>query len=272
MRHGLLFIVLATAGGGSLSAQYARRPADTLRFREVTISQATFESPQGLLQMDSEHDAIIALVFGRADSARAWYQSLRIAAASPAGRQEPSTAAALGKPFVLRFDARGRIATLAVPEFPASFKGITDLSHQFDDYFLRLPAKALALGTVWADTLVLSKANGPSTSRSEQRASYRVERDTVVAGVRAYVVSMRQDLALEGSEPVQGQQQLTATTSLKGSDEGIFVFAPTPGALLGRRRTGTLAGSVTYVGGPAPIKIPYRLSYTNTITSLAASR
>jgi hypothetical protein len=263
---GRLLCLASIALSSSASAQYTRSPRDTVRVREVTTGTMRIVAPTGAIDARTEHDAVIAVAFGPADSAQAWYESLRLAMRLPQGAQEPSTAEALRRPFVLRFDDRGRIETLSSPTFPASFEGVTDLSHQFDDLFPRLPATPLALGMTWIDTAVV-EANGSTgrRSRHERITSNRVVRDTTVAGERAWVIASTQRLADASSQPVKGQP-LTAHTKLTGADTGVFVFSRVGRGLLGRERSGSLSGSLTYEGGSQPVVVQLQQSYRNTVT------
>ena len=259
----LLFVAATLAPLGTLDAQYTRSRTDTIRLREVTTTTSTLETPQGALELKSEHDALIAITFGGGDSARAWYESLRLAASSPRGRQAPPTEAALRLPFVLEFDANGRIRTLAAPTFPTAFQGVSDLTRQFDDLFIPIPAQPLQVGVAWTDTTTITRANGEVRSTFVRRGTYRVVRDTVVSREPAFVISATQDLESRSSQPVQG---LTVTSTLAGRDEGIVVFAKA-GRLLVRQRKGDLRGAITYSGGPSPVRMPQRTQYTNTVTS-----
>ena len=65
----------------------------------------------------------------------------------------------MGPRFVLH--ARdGRIETLRAPEQSDETRQLTDLSRQFDDFFLRLPAAPLTVGTEWVDTMSFSETEG----------------------------------------------------------------------------------------------------------------
>lgn len=169
------------------------------------------------VELRSDHDATIAVAFGRADSAHAWYEALRITMRSPQGQQEPGTSAALHRPFTLRFDDRGRIETLAVPSFPASFNGVFDLSRQFDDLFPRLPDRPLRLGLSWSEsTMVESTGDGPRRWRHSRTITSRVVRDTTIDGDRAWVIEFAQQHSVGSSQPVEGQP-MTVRTELTGA-------------------------------------------------------
>lgn len=108
--------LLLAAWASSAAAQYRRVAGDTIHVREVTTSRMTLTAPSGTVSRRSEHDARIAVVAAGADSARGWYERLRIARVTPQGRQAPATDGALSRPFELTFDARGRITTARAPE------------------------------------------------------------------------------------------------------------------------------------------------------------
>lgn len=248
-------------------ATYARAPGDTLRFREITHGSSTLEAPRGTLAISSEHDATVAITFLRGDTARAWYEALVLAVQSPQGDVRPATTEALRKPFVLELDRRGRVRTISTPRFPASFEGVSDLTRQFEDYFLTLPDGPLASGTAWVDTVLRRDSTAGRLSGSSRVSHYRVLRDTVVGRQRALVISARQELQLEAVEPGP-QPGLTTRSVLTGADSGVYVFAPATGRLLGRARTGKLEGTLGFEGGAQPVRIPQRFEYENSLTAV----
>lgn len=257
--------LLCTLSAPSANAQYRRSDRDTIRVREITTSRTAVGAPTGTVELRSEHDATIALSFGRADSARAWYESLRIAMVSPQGREEPATREALLRPFVLSFDARGRIQTLSAPEFPATFESVTDLSHQFDDLVVRLPSAPLVLGLAWVDTAVVeTRGNRDAYFRGERAIRSRVVRDTVIGGEPAWVIESIQRNRVSGAQRMKGQP-LVVRTELSGSDSGVVVFSTSRGRMLSRQRVGTLAGTLTYEGGPQPVVLPMNQRYENSV-------
>ena len=258
---GFLFGMSASAAG----AQYRRAAGDTIRVREVTTSRTTLTAPSGTVALRSEHDATIAVVAAGAESARGWYERLRIAMVTPQGRQAPATDGALSRPFELAFDARGRITTLRAPEFPAAFEAVSDLSHQFDDLFFRLPGAPLALDLSWVDTAVV-ETRGPegASFRAERIIRSRVVRDTLVAGESAWVIESVQRSTVSGAQRVKGQP-LTVRTALSGADSGLVVFSRERGRMLSRERSGGLAGTLTYEGGPQPVVLPMEQRYESAV-------
>jgi hypothetical protein len=266
--------VVASACGrvpaASTSAPYAERAAyrfgnDTLRFREVSDGRVAISGPQGNLEFKTAHDGTIAIARVGGDTARAWYEALAIGLTGPTSQLRPATDAALRQPFTLRMDERGRVTVLATPRFPASFKDVSDLTQQFADYFPRLPGQPLVVGTAWSDTTEHVTRDSARTSTMRSIAHYRVERDTVVGGMPAMVVSMRQELTIDGNGMAGGAPM---TSSQAGVEDGFFVFAPRTGRLLSRRRAARLEGELAMGSGAAPMTMKQTFSYTSNIDAL----
>jgi hypothetical protein len=260
-------LLVACALPASAQTTYAAPSGDTLRFREVLQGKVAVTTPQGEIPVTIEFRSTIGVVRMRGDSARAWYDSLSMVASSPAGEQRPAADSALKQPFRLAFDSRGRVRLVQAPKFPSSFQGLTDLSQQFNDYFLRLPEKPLVVGLAWSDSSVRRDSTADRTSRWATVAEYRVERDTVVDGVPAVIVAMKQRITVNGDGPVPNQP-MRATSVIEGGDEGFFVFAPRAGRLLARRRTGKLEGDTFLRGGGQEIAMRQSYTYTSTLDAV----
>jgi hypothetical protein len=252
MRH-LLVLVAAALVPAALHAQapeYRRPPGDTLRYREVTRAVSEITTPQGKMTLRSDHAARIAVAFAAGDTARAWYEALALRSDFPGGERVPQTAPLLRRPFVLTLGARGELATLSVPAFPAEVAESADLTHQFNDFFLKLPAVPLRRGAEWTDTTRTEATNAAGmTLRTTRIGSYRVRGDTTIGGTRAVVIEarMRNRLVSSGPSPTPGMK-LNALR--EGTETGTMVFAPATGRMMRRARTGTLSGHVEFVGGP----------------------
>jgi len=268
MSRTLAAAVLLLAGALPAAAQstYAST-GDTLHFRDVTQGKVTLTTPQGEIPVSVELRAGISVVRMRGDSARAWYDSLTLVASSPAGEQRPAADSALKRPFRLTFDPRGRVKLVEAPTFPKSFEGMTDLSRQFDDFFLRLPAKPLTVGLTWSDSSARTDSTAEKFSRWVTNADYRVDRDTVVGGTPAVVVVMKQHLKINAEGPVPNQP-LRATSALDGTEEGFFIFAPKAGRVLARRRTGRLEGDTFLKGGGGEFTMKQVYDYTGAVDAI----
>jgi hypothetical protein len=240
---------------------------DTLRFRETTRVQLTLTMPQGEMPMTMEQSGVLSLVRLPGDSARAWFDSLSISAKGPQGDIKPPTDSALNRPFRLSFDSRGRVKNVSAPQWPASLQGVTDLSHQFDDFFLRLPAQPLRVGLAWSDTLSQTDSTAERFSRWVRHTDYRVERDTTVGSSPALVVHAKQKMTATISAPIPNQQ-MRSDAQLTGEEEGFFVFAPKTGRLIARRREGKLEGPVKASGAMGEVQMNQSMAYTSTMDAL----
>lgn len=269
VRSALLGIplLLGVAVDSLLAQSYGRSDVDTLRFHELTRTEMTLSTPQGPMPVTSEHEATIGLMLLPGDKATAWYEALRLEMTTPSGSTALQTDAALRKAFRLTVDARGRVAVLEAPTFPASFESVTDLSHQFDDFFLRLPAEPLRMGLAWTDTLVRTDSSGGKSAQWHTVGTFQVERDTIVAGEAAFVISSRQQLRSETSGPVSGQA-MRAQSTLEGSDEGHFVYAPKSDRLLARHRTGNLRGTLTMTAAAGSQSMAQSYRYTHRLDAI----
>ncbi|HEU5185123.1 MAG TPA: hypothetical protein VFU01_11170, partial [Gemmatimonadaceae bacterium] len=129
---------------------YRFPPGDTLRYSERTDGRVTIETPNGPAHVTSEHAATIGVTRIAGDTVHAWYESLLLRDSGPgAQRKEPDTEALLRAPFTLSVSDRGTVRLHAFPQMPESIAGITDLTRQFDDFFITLPAKPLKPGLTW---------------------------------------------------------------------------------------------------------------------------
>jgi hypothetical protein len=268
MKLLLASLLLLPAALHAQAPQYRRAAGDTIRYREVTQATSEITSPQGALTLRSGHEARLAVAFARGDTARAWYEALKLRSEFPGGERVPATAPLLGKPFVLTLDARGGVETLSVPEFPQEVSEASDLTHQFNDFFVRLPASALRPGLEWTDTTRRETPNAAGrTVRTTRIGRFRVRGDTTVGGVRGVVVEARMNNRVEtaGPSPTPG---IELRTLQEGTETGLFVFSPERGRLLARRRAGSLEGHIEFIGGPQPMKLPQKMKYESTIEIL----
>ena len=268
MLRTLLASVALLAFALPVRAQDSYTPTrDTLRFRETTRMSMTLTMPQGEIPMTMEQSAQLSLVRLPGDSARAWFDSLTIAGKGPQGEMKPETDSALKRTFRLELDARGRVKNVSAPQWPASLIGVTDLSHQFDDFFLRLPAQPLKVGLAWSDTTALTDSTADRYSRWIRSADYHVLRDTTVDATPALVIGMKQKFGVTISAPIPGQQ-MRSDAQLHGEEDGYFVFAPKTGRLLGRRREGKLEGPVKASGAMGEMQMNQSISYTGMMDAV----
>lgn len=261
------FMVLCLAVAFTPGAAAAQVIGDTVSYHELTEARMTFRAPQGELSIDSRHDATIDFWQVRADSAQAWYQDLSITLRSPMRNAAPDLSSLRGQNYVLRVAGNGRVQTLATPVFPSSLEEITDLRHQFFDFFPARPAVALRTGLTWTDTLTMAEDSAGLKGVTTKVITYRVVRDTVFEGAAAFVVEGQGLVTMNTSGPLRGQPGMSMVMSFSGPEENHFVVG-TDARLLQRRRTADFSGEVTYEGGPAPVRMPVRQTYTSSIDVL----
>lgn len=240
--------------------------ADTLRYSETTVGEMILNTPRGDVVMGSEHDALIGFVKLRSDSAHAWYEDISVASTSPMGEQRPDLASVRGDLFVLHFDASGHVHALRTPDFPASVERITDLRHQFVDFFMPTPPSPLRVGLTWSDTVIVDHGRGDAGGgHSTKIASYRVVSDTILASTPAFVIEGEAELEVVSEAPVAGQPGLTMRMTMTGPEQNTFVVARDGGDLILRLRSAELTGVMEYLGAPQPIEMGVTRTYTNRI-------
>lgn len=257
---------------GSSVARY-RFGSDTLRYSEQTVSQVTMRVPGGEMVVKSSHDAGISIRGIGEGQAQAWFDRIVLRQDGPGqATQAPATDVLIGKPFTLAITATGHLQTQGVPPIPAAVGAVTDLSRQFDDFLVTLPSQSLAAGVVWSDTVVHRRGSRTDSASSTRHIrSYRVERDTMIAGARGVVLAVDQFVRVESTTPMPGRP-LQMHTLLEGEEHGTAVFVLSSGRLHSRERRGALSGALTITGGPQPTTIPQRFEYTSTLSLQASSR
>lgn len=259
----LLFAVLFVLPAAAQVPAY-HRAADAPRlYREVTRGTGALQTPDGPLALATFHDAHIEVRFTAPDTASATYRALTISMEAAGNRLAPDTAPVLGDPFVLYFPADGAVEVASTPIFPESFAGVSDLRHQFDDFFLPLPDAPLRHGLVWTRTATDPLDGGVRTTETR----YEVVGDTVVAGFEALIVAAHAQHTLSSTSPGPAPG-ITVVSELAGTDDGFFYFAPRDGVLVGRQRVGMLSGEIRYEGGPQPLVIPHTMRHENSIELL----
>ena len=258
----LSFVTVAPAPAQTTYAP----PGDTLRYHETQKNAVIITMPQGEMQVSANQEGTLAIVRLPGDSARAWFESLSLAAQSPQGEQKPPTDGVLRKPFRLTFDARGRVKLLEAPQFPEALAAFGDLANEFTDLFLRLPSKPLRIGLTWTDTLTRGDSTADRKLNATSITNYKVEKDTVVNGTPALLVRMTQGTTLHAEGPVPNQPGMRTDVTMEGNDAGFYIFAPKTGRMLARRRTGKLSGDVNIPAAGMTMK--QAIDYTNTVDAV----
>lgn len=266
-RAWLPALLLAAAPVAAQAPAYAR--ADTLRYREE-IDATVQTSGMGGGRTRLTQESTIALTWTRGDTARAWYEGMQAQAKNGSGQS--TLTARPGETaggFLLSVDASGRTRTLRTPVLPPPLDTEADsvLTAQFLDFFPVLPGEPLRVGLEWADadSVALTAGWWARDTRS------RVVRDTVIGGVNAVVVETETRLRIRRNSVLD--EEMSFRTELRGTERGRYVFAPSPGLLLRRERSGTLTGTeTTLLSGDPPRAARQTREYTATIELLSGGR
>ncbi len=264
----LVSALIGAAPGAKAAAQvagpYRFAVGDTARYHEVSHGEQELQTPQGSVSMSNEHDATIALTPSGPGTLVGWYEALVVSFTGPQGTQAPSTEPLLGKTFRLTASPEGRLQLDSAPAFPEGVAQITDLTHEFDDFLITVPAERPKVGATWQDTVHSNRSGDPEQVVDQEAVrSYRVRGDTVYAGRSAMVIEVETTHTMSMSGPVPGQS-MTATNRVTGSDSGLVIFDWDRGAMLYRSKKGALTGTLEFKGAQT-LTMQQKMTYTSTI-------
>jgi hypothetical protein len=80
------------------------------------------------------------------------------------------------------------------------------------------------------------------------------------------LVRFTQRATIHAEQPVPGQPGMRSDATLEGNTTGFYVFAPKPGRMLARRRTGKLSGDVNIAAAGMTMK--QAIDFTNTVDAV----
>lgn len=240
-------------------------PGDSVVYLEQTDARTAFERPTGEMAVaTSRHDAVIHVVRTAPDTLEAFYEHLRLRVTMAGRERSPETESLRWQRFVLH-DDDGRIETVATPPQPDEIRQMTDLTRQFDDFFFRIPALPLDVGTEWVDTTEFT-GGGQGTATRLTVTRFRVRGDTTMHGIAARVIDYQS--VIESSMTTPPTTQGTMTSSLVGEEEGVIVFAPDRELMLSRHRSGGLEGELVVEGNLETQRLPQTYHYESRIELL----
>jgi hypothetical protein len=88
-----------------------------------------------------------------------------------------------------------------------------------------------------------------------------------VGATPALVVHMKQKMSARVAAPIPNQP-MRSDAQLTGEEDGWFVFAPSTGRLIARRREGKLEGPVKASGAMGELEMNQSISYTGAMDAL----
>jgi len=236
---------------------------DTLRYRSTEQGTITIESPQGTLDVQSDTYAEVTFEPREDATMVARYDSLSMYVGGPQGDQSPDVTSWLAGEFTLEFERPGVVVTHAYPEVPGDGTPGPDPLHAFDDFFIPLPTQALATGLEWSESFVNDGSSQPDGAYySERSMSLEVERDTVVAGVAAFVVNVSQTVSLETSGIIPGQG-FDFVSVFDGTETGMAIVSA-EGELLYRSKESEMGGIFTISVQGQTIDMPQTASFVGS--------
>jgi hypothetical protein len=239
----------------------------TLRYITNDEGVILIDSPMGAMEVVAEQYGDVSFAISGTEMV-ATYDSLVSYVGGTNGDQSPDVAPLLNGSFELVFERPGVVVTRRHPEMDVGTAAGLDPLHLFDDFFVPLPADGLAVGREWTETLVHEGSSQPdATFFSERVMTMKVERDTLVNGAAAFVVSVSQEITQESTGFVPGQGFAFASL-LDGTETGVVILTG-DGTMLSRSRTIEMDGLFTIDVQGQTFDMPQTVSFTGTADLVA---
>ena len=259
----VVLLAVPSALAGQTVQGYARNIGDTARYqRQSTVSVIT-DWPQGPVEESVATDESIGMTFLGGDSALVWLDRLEAGRFTPRGHVQPSASAVLGRPFVVRMDARGRVDVLAEPALPDSITRIVDFKLDLARIFPHFPDAPLAVGAEWSDTINLQSTIHGDRLAYRTILHYRAERDTTIDSASALVVSGTETNSTTFTTLARNGNPGSASV-LRGSGTAVYVFAPSTGRWMAGTHTGDASGELNVYTGAGVKTYPQTAHYQDT--------
>jgi hypothetical protein len=271
LASGFVFASSLATPLGAQHLAYDRTAGDTLHFRETTRIDGVVHGAAGDNAFALTRQSTVAFAFGTGDALQAWYEAFTIDGSGALGGQHASGDSLLHVPFTLKMTPNGRVQTVHAPAIPRSMRLIAELPVQFDDFFPRLPASGATVtkGASWSDTATTTdgEVGGPRRTSIRRITHYHADHDSIVAGQRTVVITLKSELRLEAQAQMQ-QAPFVVSLLLTGNEDGTALFSVSQGRLLARERNGELHGALTYKGGDQPITLNQNYKYHGVVSAV----
>ena len=235
-----LALALATPLAAQNAPTYRRVAGETLRYHEVTEDKSEMNNPSGKggSATENRRETTVVIAFGAGDTAQAWFEAFNATMKTPQGDMTAPTEGLLKKPFPLVFAADGAIQ---VPSGPQPARTV------FARFFLKLPARPLAAGAEWADTMG-GKRETPDGARAESKyiVKYKVTGDTALGGLKALAIALKG----EGTSRITGKGQggSSTQTRTRTTANGRILFSVELGRMLSSETTVERTGRMVVRG------------------------
>jgi len=247
--------VVLTILPASLVAQnaYRRTPGDTLRYDERTKIISAAQTPMGEMTTEANSEGATTFAFRTADSVTVTLHPTKLTMKLPTGEYSPEMGGFTGSSYEVLMKPNGELKVLSQPDLPEALAGINSSVNALD-FFVRLPAKRLSSGAVWTDTAEFHDSTAVMRMKIRRVASYKVEKDTVVDGSRAWIIAGTGDGSLEsaGSGTTAGGS-VEVSMTIKDTDRAVITH---DGLMLSRDLVMEQSGVSRIVMASMPMDMP----------------
>lgn len=144
-------------------------------------------------------------------------------------------------PFTIALDHRGGLEVADTPSLSDAVLDIAGPESLVRPLFVHLPAREVAEGARWVDTVTTVEETDGTRSRGRTIITSTLAGDTLIQGERMLVIETESESEIEMSGTSGGtrlQQRLTGTT------RGRIVWDPARRLLIERRDSGSLRGTL----------------------------
>lgn len=204
---------------------YRRTPGDSLRYQEITKVVNTADTPAGPMKTEVDGEGATTFRFRTSDSVNVTLHMSKLTMKSPMGEMSPATGSLQGESFDMLMLARGHLIVLRTPKLPDEVAMLVSMQSPLNDFFVRLPQQPLRVGLVWADTTAHADTTSALRTSFKRIARYKVEKDTVVNGQNAWLITGAGEGSMESAgNMVQGgmDMQIHVVMETRDTDRAIF--------------------------------------------------
>src|SRR5687768_9289994 len=244
----LTVLTLAPAVAGAQAPTLRRMPGDTLRYHQtVTGTQHIEGGPMNGMSVTTETDNRFAVAFGAADTVRVWFEAASSKMKTPDGEMSAPLGEMLNKPYVMKLSGRGQVQSVSAPALGGDPTGLVGMMPQFWGFEMGMPREPMRVGLIWTDTVDHKGNAGGSNTVMRKVTTYRISRDSVLAGERIFVIETTG--THQSDVNVAMANNMSMKTTLRAEETGRIFFAPGRGVVLGRRIRANSTGTQS-VSGP----------------------
>lgn len=204
---------------------YRRTPGDSLRYQEITKVVNTADTPAGPMKTEVDGEGATTFRFRTSDSVTVTMHASKMTVKSPMGEMSPGTGSILGESFDVLMSPRGQLTIIRMPKLPEEVAMLMSTKSPMVDFFVQLPQRPLRVGVEWTDTTAHADTTSALRTSFKRIARYKVEKDTVVNGQNAWLITGAGEGSMESAgNMVQGgmDMQIHVVMETRDTDRAIF--------------------------------------------------